>query len=426
MPATPLFSIVIATKNRIPYAMDVIRTILKLPDSDLELIIQDNSDTTELKTYVETQVADSRLRYNYTPPPFSPIDNFNSAIAMATGEYVCLIGDDDGVNPEIMTAVRWAKKNGLDALTPKVCATYLWPGVTLSSITGVVAPGTMTVNSFSGILRFPNVSAKLRCLMQNGAQEYLKTDLPRIYHGIVKRDCMEQVNRFTGHYFGGLSPDIYAVVALSTIIHRTAAIDYPLTIAGVCPASASAGSSTGVHVGNLVDAPHFRDRPPYEWSDLVPRFNSVWTIWADAAIAAARDLGRDDLIDNFNIEMLAAYCVCAHPGYRHIVFRDMYSALRRRGTGPVLGTIRFLRSVLLGPGCHFCSRVAHRLIARMRCIKPHRVTGVPSISVAIEQLVAMLTHRGCSFDMCVSRNVRQTDLALQSRSEIPACHRKVA
>ena len=72
----PLFSILIATKNRIPYCINVIERILKYPDQDFELIIQDNSDSHELFDYAK-KITDLRFVYNYTPPPFTSIENFN-------------------------------------------------------------------------------------------------------------------------------------------------------------------------------------------------------------------------------------------------------------------------------------------------------------------------------------------------------------
>ena len=49
----PLLSILIATKNRIPYCINVIERILKYPDQDFELIIQDNSDSLLLFDYAK-------------------------------------------------------------------------------------------------------------------------------------------------------------------------------------------------------------------------------------------------------------------------------------------------------------------------------------------------------------------------------------
>ena len=105
----PLLSILIATKNRIPYCIQVIEKILKYPNQDFELVIQDNSDSLDLFDYVKG-IIDSRFVYNYTPPPFSSIHNFNKVINLSKGKYLCLIGDDDCVSPEIFNLVRWATK----------------------------------------------------------------------------------------------------------------------------------------------------------------------------------------------------------------------------------------------------------------------------------------------------------------------------
>ncbi len=37
------------------------------------------------------------------------VDNFNSAMEAVAAEYVCFIGDDDGINPELLDAAQWAR-----------------------------------------------------------------------------------------------------------------------------------------------------------------------------------------------------------------------------------------------------------------------------------------------------------------------------
>src|SRR5690349_17226070 len=104
----PLLSIVIATKNRQKYAIHAVESILSLNDDRIEVVIQDNSDIADLSSRLSKFKSDSRLKYRYTPPPFSSIDNFNAAVELSSGEYVCLIGDDDGINPEIIESTLWA------------------------------------------------------------------------------------------------------------------------------------------------------------------------------------------------------------------------------------------------------------------------------------------------------------------------------
>ncbi len=103
---SPLLSVVIPTRNRQKYAISSIVSILRIPDPYLEIVVQDNSDSRDLQELLRRNVQDSRLRYNYTPDPLSFIGNFNEAVRLATGDYLCFIGDDDGVNPEIMEPTR--------------------------------------------------------------------------------------------------------------------------------------------------------------------------------------------------------------------------------------------------------------------------------------------------------------------------------
>ena len=67
----PILSVVVATKNRVKYCIACIEAFLHLPDVDIEIIIQDNTDNLELKYYINNEVSDNRLKYRYISPPFS-------------------------------------------------------------------------------------------------------------------------------------------------------------------------------------------------------------------------------------------------------------------------------------------------------------------------------------------------------------------
>ena len=76
---------------------------------------------------MQKKITDSRLVYNYTPPPFTSIENFNKVISLSKGKYLCFIGDDDCVSPEIFKTVRWANKNNIDSIVPSLSSIYWWP-----------------------------------------------------------------------------------------------------------------------------------------------------------------------------------------------------------------------------------------------------------------------------------------------------------
>ena len=303
----PLLSIIIATKNRVKYCINSIETILSFSENNFELVVQDNTDTLELKSYIESNVFDKRLVYNYTSPPFSSIDNFNAAMNLATGEYVCLIGDDDGINPEIFDVVRWANKNGIDSICPSIYASYLWPN-TLEQYPN----GRLTLNYFTSHAFNIKPIDKLLPLLKHGIVNYMNYQLPKVYHGIVKRNCFDQIYNKTGHYFGGLSPDIYSAVALSSIVKKHYIIDYPLTISGACNTSTTVDNLKGAHAGILESAPHFRDRGDYIWDENIPRFYSVQTIWAESALKAIRELDIKVDLKQFNLAKLICVSLLAN------------------------------------------------------------------------------------------------------------------
>lgn len=402
----PLLSVVIPTRNRQKYALSAIESILRIPDPDLQVVVQDNSDSPELEDLLGRTAMDSRLRYSYTPTPLSFIHNFDAAVRSATGEYLCLIGDDDGINPEIMEAARWARNNGIDTLKPSMSADYLWPGSGMpSTLFSRVSQetGRLTIKPFSGKILNVDNDRELRDLARKGGQEYLNTELPKLYHGIVSRKCLDRVRMKTGAYFGGLSPDIYASVSIAITTRKSVSIDYPLTLPGACRKSGSVASQVGEHTGNLEDAPHFKNRGSYEWSDRVPRYYSVPTIWADSAIAALQDLGREDLLKSFNVDYLAACCLWAHPQYRSVILRDLYRALRLAGKNPLWGTMGLAISFLVGPGRLVFKRAANRLRIMTRGDRSIRFENVNNIAEATDELVRHLNATNCSFSKCISR-----------------------
>ena len=400
---SPLLSIVIPTRNRQKYAISAIINILSISAPDLELVVQDNSDSRELEEYIRNNINDARLRYNYISTPLSFVGNFDAAVRLASGKYLCIIGDDDGVNPEIIEATRWANRNDIDALKPTVSMIYLWPesGIPSSLFTKVSPKGVLTINPFSGKAIKPNPEVEMRKVVQSGGWKYLETEIPRLYHGIVKRECFNKVREKTGAFFGGLSPDIFAALTIANFAKNVVSIDHPLTIAGVCKSSGSAQSVRGDHVGNFWDAPHFRYRGAYKWSEIVPRFYSVETIWADSTVAALKALERKDLLQDFNLSSLCAECIIAYPKYKRIILRDMYKSFRIMNKNQLVGTFQFCCLLLIIPGW----RLFKRIINRMRIIllgdKVVRINEVKDIVEATNIMTIYLKKNKKRFSDCV-------------------------
>ena len=297
----PLLSVAIATKNRQKYCIEAIKSILAYNKPSIEIAIADNSETDEVKKFVES-VNHPFIKYQYDcVDNVSSIENFNRAIALCTGEYLMLIGDDDSILPKAIEMAEWAKSNDIDSVCSTENLAYYWP-----SVLEQYPMGVMMIPSFTGNIVKVDINKQLKALLENGLQLYLLYPLPKTYHGIVKRSIMEEIKKRTGHYCGGLSPDIYSSIAVSCIAKNHFVIDEPMSIAGVCATSTTADNLKGKHSGSLEGIPHLRHRHNYKFSQRIPLYYSVNTIWAESGLKALEELNEEELLKNFNVYRLVA------------------------------------------------------------------------------------------------------------------------
>jgi glycosyltransferase involved in cell wall biosynthesis len=155
----PLISVVVPTRNRHVYLMILARALLASVAQDFELLIYDNSDEPGGFEAGGGILSDSRLRYFCDSTPMSITQNFEKALSQARGDYVCMIGDDDGVPEGLFVLERWLKQHNIDAATTGV-ATYLWPGVE-SSLDGKQTTGVLRIPRYSSSVEFVNSSSAL-------------------------------------------------------------------------------------------------------------------------------------------------------------------------------------------------------------------------------------------------------------------------
>lgn len=300
------------THNRAQYAKSAIISVLSIPSSELQLVVHDSSSTAELEEFIENSIKDKRLKYIHYPYAVSMTENHNLAVGAAEGEYVCLIGDDDTIMPEAISAVRWAHANMVEALSPVVVANYTWPDFE-SRYFGIRQASTIfMVRRFGGI-RHRDAKRSLRNALRFAAQG---TDgLPKIYHGFVKRSVMDSIRARSGAYFHGASPDVSGAVGVAMMISSYCEINYPLTLPGASGGSNSGRSAMNTHKGALTAESQTAEFAGVMWPPEIPRFFSVETVWAHAAIATIRNLDSSYL-ENYDFPRLYATCWLRHPDYR--------------------------------------------------------------------------------------------------------------
>lgn len=308
----PLVSIAVPTHNRARYAIHAIQSLLAIADERLEVVVSDTSTDGELAEWIATcGVSDARLVYVRPPGQPDMTGNHNAALAHCRGEFVCLIGDDDTVCAEILEAACWARERGVRLVAPNVVANYVWPDFRSRYFGDGHASRLYIAREFGGG-RFVEGAQALQAAMANAAQG---TDgLPKIYHGLVDRRLLERMRQTSGQYFHGSSPDVSGAIGLAMCGERFLVVDYPLTIPGASGGSNTGRSAMNTHKGRLGQESQTRAFETHGWSAGVPKFFSVETVWAHAALETVRRTDAAQLA-HFNFARLLAACSDLHPEF---------------------------------------------------------------------------------------------------------------
>lgn len=311
----PLLSIAIPTHNRARYAVSAIRSILAIADPRLEVVVSDTSTSEELAECMADSsngwVTDPRLKYFRPHGKLDMTGNHNAALAAVTGEYVCLIGDDDTISADALVAAEWAKNNAIDLLAPNIVANYVWPDFR-SRFLGSRHASRLYIARKIGGGSVNNSQIALSQALKNAAQG---TDgLPKIYHGLVRRAVLDQVRETSGAYFHGSSPDVSGAIALALCSKRFVITNYPLTIPGASGGSNTGRSAMNKHKGALENESQTKGFESAGWSAGVPRFFSVETVWAHAALETIERIAPEQ-VKRFNFAYLVAVCRVLHPEY---------------------------------------------------------------------------------------------------------------
>jgi glycosyltransferase involved in cell wall biosynthesis len=97
----PKVSIVIASYNRGELLVQAVQSALNQKGVDLEVVVSDDCSTDDSMDIL-AKVRDRRLRLNRQPKNVGVWLNWSAALAMAEGEYVVFLGDDDFLSDDFL------------------------------------------------------------------------------------------------------------------------------------------------------------------------------------------------------------------------------------------------------------------------------------------------------------------------------------
>lgn len=379
----PILSVIIPTHERPVYATKTVQALLSsLPDT-VEIVVSDSSVSDRISASLRDHLNDPRLTFVRPGRSMSIVEHFNFALSHATGDYLCFIGDDDFVLPDLVDIAFWAKKNCVDAVKLAPVMVYYWPDFQHKS-RGEHYSGTLHISAFSSrVTKIDAVGAMTNAIRQLGTGV---GNMPRAYAGLVSRALTQKIIEQYGALFGGVSPDIYSSALISAVAQNVYAIDYPAIVPGASQASAAGQSASGGHVGKLRENDHIGAFQNLDWDPLIPEFYSVPTVWSYSLMKAA-DVAPHHFKDG-GYGRLYVKCLIWHKNYSSETLAAI-GAFRK-----TYGTFRLTMELMRG-AVNESGWIASRLWQKAReRVTPARVTiirNVPDSDAGIHASLGYIT-----------------------------------
>lgn len=319
-----LLSVAIPTRNREIYLKNLIIELLASNRRDFEIVIQDNSENDSLGPWVAA-LNDLRIRYNYHPGWLSVVDNCDAAVLSCEGDYVCMLGDDDGILlEESLTVLAAAKRDGIDAVMGTIL-NYVWPDLNHHIIKGY--GGRLYFKSNKGKQLSNDFKSIAYEVVKRGGAMGLQ-NLPCVYHGFISKSALSSLYKITGSYFPGPSPDMANAIGLCAVLRTLRRTPSVLVITGHSALSTAGAGTQRKHHGAVLEQIHLPSDTAANWFEDIPFFWSGPTIYAQS-LRTALARTKNKALGTAGTACVYAACLVYHREYSDAVFK----AIRFTGKG---------------------------------------------------------------------------------------------
>jgi hypothetical protein len=220
-------SVVIPTRERAGLLRHCLETCVAEDYADAEFLVSDNASTDETRAIVaQFQRRDSRVRYVNPGKRLGMSEHWQFAIPQATGDYIMVIGDDDGLLPGgLGRAAQMAAAFPTAEALHWPLHIFYYPGLPDAALRG-------RWNACGGSWMQLRASGDLFAGFLAGEIAY--AELPGIYYGFVRRDACEAAMRCG---INGLAPDVFIATFLAATTASIVFAPRPVAMAGVSSAS---------------------------------------------------------------------------------------------------------------------------------------------------------------------------------------------
>ncbi len=235
---SPLFSIVIPTRNRAHLLPHALQSALNQQFDDYEIIIVANNCQDNTREVVHN-LANNRVRYFETNETLTMPDNWEFAWQKARGQYVTYLCDDDALVPSALATIA---KEALHDTPPIVSwqdAIYYYPDWNDHSLKNI-------------LLLFNFGNQLIEDIPANNQHQQLahfnflwSAPIPKLVNCVANRDFFENYRKQIGKLFFPIAPD-YSFAWISTqVCEKIRVINRPLSVRGISDHSIGSNAALG-------------------------------------------------------------------------------------------------------------------------------------------------------------------------------------
>ena len=233
---SPLFTVIIPTKDRATYLHHTLRTCMMQNYENLEVIVSDDGSTDNTREMVEEAARiDSRIRYISQGSGVGMRDNFELVLGQVKPGFVIALGGDDGLLPDgIKDMAETLRDTGMELLS--------WPAP-LYTYPNVTGPNSqLAIYHRKGV----KIVESRHFLSRQAKNLHYLSDIesPMFYvKGVASTELINKVRSRSkdGRFYSCPTPDGYSGIVLAGEVERYAFSGKPFSIFGLSPTSQGLG-----------------------------------------------------------------------------------------------------------------------------------------------------------------------------------------
>lgn len=226
------FSVLLPTRNRLDYLRHAVESVRRQDHADWEIVVSDNCSDEDIAGYVRS-LGDGRIVYVRTDAFLPVTDNWNNALAHSKGDYVVMLGDDDGLMPRYFSRLLAAFETFPDPDFVYLSAYYFaYPGVIPEAPDGFLRRDRNRLERSGPYWLDPAEAREI-------ARGYLNFTMPvasNMQFSLISRRKIDELAA-RGPFFQSPYPDFYATPTLFLTSDRILIWPEPFVLIGITPKS---------------------------------------------------------------------------------------------------------------------------------------------------------------------------------------------